>query len=324
MMARETLLGRVSVLAGLPDELRERLAAEAKVVRLPAGAWLMRKGDVAESLYVVRSGRLEVVDDGPPETVVRVLRRGEVLGELALLKGGRRSASVRAQRDSELLEVGSTEFEALVQEAPSYALGLLRTMVAQLAVSRIPMSATALPRTVAVVGLDRGAPVLELAERLAVALGRHGSVAHLRAQPGVTLTDTDMASMLDRAERTNDRVLLTSDETEPGRPWTAFSLREADLVVAVSSGAPTPLWSDQRAALLGCELIVSAPPSPSGWSPCWRRARCRCSAGRSSCRTPWRSPPGGWRAAPSASYCPAVGRGPSRTSACSRSCARPA
>src|SRR4051794_23844032 len=253
--ARGVLLAEVSVLAGLPDELRERLAAEAKVVRLRAGAWLFRTGDVGHSLYVVRSGRLEVVKDGPPDTVIRILRRGEVLGELALLKGGTRSASIRAQRDSELLEVGSTEFEALVHEAPSYALGLLRTVVAQLAVSRTPRSAAALPRTIAVVGLDAAAPVPELVDLLAEALGRHGSVARLCANPRIA--DADMASVLDRAERDHDRVLLVGAEPHPADRWTGFCVREADLVIAVSAGPPTAAWLAHPAQLLGCELVIT-------------------------------------------------------------------
>jgi NTE family protein len=253
--AHGALLGEVSVLAGLPDELRDRLAAEAEVVRVPAGGWLFRKGDVAQSLYVVQSGRLEVVDDGPPERVIRILRRGEVLGELALLKGGTRSASIRAQRDSELLQVGSAEFEALVHEAPSYALGLLRTVVAQLAVTRTPRFAAALPRTVAVVGLDPAAPVPELVDLLATGLGRHGSVARLSAEP--RFADADMASVLDRAERDHDRVLLKAEAPDPADRWTAFCLREADLVIAVSSGTPAPAWLDDPAPLLGCELVIA-------------------------------------------------------------------
>src|SRR4051794_23074786 len=253
--ARGVLLAEVSVLAGLSDDLRERLAAEGRVGRLRAGDWLFRTGDAAQSLYVVRSGRLEVVNDGPPETVIRVLRRGEVLGELALLKGGTRSASIRAQRDSELLEVGSAEFEALVHEAPSYALGLLRTVVAQLAVSRTPRSAATLPRTVAVVGLDAGAPVLELVDLLAEALGRHGSVARLSADAG--LADADMASVLDRAERDHDRVLLVGEEAHPTDRWTGFSVREADLVIAVSAGPPAAGWLAHSAPLLGCELVIT-------------------------------------------------------------------
>jgi NTE family protein len=69
-------------------------------VAIPAGAWLMRDGKPADSLYVVRSGRLAVMAEGPPETLVRMLRRGEVVGELALLRAGTRSASVRTHRDT--------------------------------------------------------------------------------------------------------------------------------------------------------------------------------------------------------------------------------
>jgi predicted acylesterase/phospholipase RssA/CRP-like cAMP-binding protein len=260
-MAHAASLREVSALTGLSEELKERLAAEARVIHVAAGAWLLRKGEVAENLYIVRSGRLEVVDEGPPQRSIRCLRRGEVLGELALLKGGTRSASVRAQRDSELLQVGREQFEGLVQEAPNYALGLLRTVVAQLAVSRTPVSGTALPRAIAVVGLDGGAPAVEVADLLAVALGRHGSVARLAGQPADG--KADLASVLDRAERDNDRVVLAGGQADPIDPWVGFCLREADLVIAVSSGAPAATWLDHRAALLGCELVITGAHVPA-------------------------------------------------------------
>ena len=87
----------VPVLSNLDDELLGRLASEMDEVRVRAGEWLVREGDVAESLYLIQSGRLEVVAEGPPETLIRVLRRGEVLGELALLTDEVRSASIRAR-----------------------------------------------------------------------------------------------------------------------------------------------------------------------------------------------------------------------------------
>jgi Cyclic nucleotide-binding domain len=89
-------LRRVPVLSDLDDDLLDRLAEQVDEVSVRAGEWLVREGDVADSLYLIRSGRLEVVVEGPPETVIRVLRRGEVLGELALLTEQVRSASVRA------------------------------------------------------------------------------------------------------------------------------------------------------------------------------------------------------------------------------------
>src|SRR5512134_812882 len=121
-------LRRVPVLSGLDDELLGRLAAELTLVSVRAGDWLVREGEAAETLYLIRSGRLEVVAEGPPETLIRVLRRGEILGELALLTEEVRSASVRARRDSELLELGRRQFEELISGAPGFALGLTRAM----------------------------------------------------------------------------------------------------------------------------------------------------------------------------------------------------
>jgi CRP-like cAMP-binding protein len=73
--SRAAFLRRVPVLSGLDDELLSRLASEVTEAEIRAGEWLMREGDEGNSLYLIRSGQLEVVDEGPPETVIRVLRR---------------------------------------------------------------------------------------------------------------------------------------------------------------------------------------------------------------------------------------------------------
>ncbi|MBV9682805.1 MAG: cyclic nucleotide-binding domain-containing protein, partial [Solirubrobacterales bacterium] len=156
-------LRSVPVLAGLSNALLERLAGEVANVQVEAGQWIMREGEAADSMFIVRSGRLEVVDEGPPERTIRILRRGDALGELALLREGKRSASVRARRDARLFELGRAQFEALIQDAPSFALGLTRAMGAQLAASRTPMLAATTPRTIAVVGLERAAPTAGVA-----------------------------------------------------------------------------------------------------------------------------------------------------------------
>jgi NTE family protein len=243
-----SFLRNVPVLAGLSDELLRRLIEEVQEVRVGAGEWVMRQGDTAESVCIVRSGRLEVLDEGPPEAVIRILRRGDVLGELALLREGTRSASVRARRDTELIELGRASFERLIQTAPSFALGLTRAMGAQLAASRTPVAAATPPRTIAVVGLDQGAPVAEVCELLADSLAGHGSVARLGAG--------ELAS-IEQAEREADRVVLRC-AAAPGDPWTDLCVSEAHLVVALSSGVLSAEWRQRATALQGCELLVFA------------------------------------------------------------------
>jgi predicted acylesterase/phospholipase RssA/CRP-like cAMP-binding protein len=255
MTGAAAFLRNVPVLAGLSDELLERLTGELRVLAVSAGTWIMREGDVASSLFIIRSGRVDVVDEGPPEALIRVLRRGDVLGELALLRQGTRSASARARRDAELLELDRAAFEDLIQQAPSFALGLTRAMGAQLAASRTPIAAATPPRTIAVVGLDAAARPAEVAEELAGALAGYGSVA--------SLSVGDLGA-IDKAERDRDRVVLRGGK-DPGDEWTELCVREAELVVAVSAAVPDSAWLARAPALRGCELLLGGPAASAGW-----------------------------------------------------------
>src|SRR4051794_1584547 len=72
------------------------LATAATPERVRAGDWLWREGDPGDSLCVVLTGRLEAVIENPaPGRVLRVVGRGQAVGELALLTDSTRSASVR-------------------------------------------------------------------------------------------------------------------------------------------------------------------------------------------------------------------------------------
>jgi NTE family protein len=245
-MRTAAFLRNVPVLAGLPDELLERLAGQVNDVRVHAGAWIMREGEPADSMFIVRSGRLEVLQEGPPETLIRILRRGDVLGELALLRTETRSASVRACRDAELVELGRAEFEALIREAPSFALGLTRAMGERLAASRMPVVAATPPKTIAVVGLDPGAPTAAIAEALADGTSPYGPVARLAGGELATI---------DQAERDAERVVLHGGH-DPADEWAELCVHEADLVVAVTTGVPEAGWLRKTTALHGCELLV--------------------------------------------------------------------
>jgi NTE family protein len=248
-------LSAIPVLAGIPPEQLERLAAGVRLRRIPAGEWLLREGDDAESAFIVQSGRLEVLAEGPPKRLIAVLSRGDVFGELGLLVDGRRTASVRARRDSNLLELSRRDFETLIQEAPSFALGLTRTMGAYLAGSRPTAFTRSRPRTIVVAGLDDPALALETANALSAALQRHGSVGRLHPDDGAGPEGRRTA--LDRAESMEDRVVLACSGG-PADEWTGFCLSEADLVLVVSHGTPGRSWMACPAALQGCELLVAA------------------------------------------------------------------
>jgi NTE family protein len=251
----------VPLFADLDSELRAEVASRATTVELAAGEWLFHQGDPGDSMYVVLLGRLEVLIESPELTLIRVAGAGAALGELALLNDTPRSAGVRARRDSRLLRVDREQFTVLLEEVPSFAQALTRTLAALLQDSRaLTPEPTPLPATIAVVAARAGGPsTAELAARLAALLG-----------PGTALLDEPgeaPGDRLDRAERENERVLLVSETPAGSDRWTDFCVRQADRLLLVAEGDPPP----GPAARLGAgrrEVLLTGRPRSgalAGW-----------------------------------------------------------
>ncbi len=254
-------LGRVPMFAALEPALREALGDRVESRRISAGQWLFRQGDPGDAMYIVRTGRLEVVDDATG-AVIRELGRGDAVGELALLTASARSASVRAARASDLLAVARVEFEQLLNDSPALSLSLNRVLAGQLRDTHAPAS-TIRPRptTVTLAALDDRVPVSDLARRLAVALGRYLSVVVLdRREADAAAADGEPAAvygpLLDRAEADHDLVLLDGANALSGSPWAEFCLQQADRILAVTGGGPVPDRLGERAELRGCDLVA--------------------------------------------------------------------
>ncbi|MGH8030537.1 MAG: DUF1003 domain-containing protein [Arenimonas sp.] len=111
----------------LEDADRERLAQVVDLVVLEAGATLFKAGDPGESLYIVRSGDVELFirDTAGQKIVLTVAATGEIFGELALLDRGARTATALALTDTELLELDRDDLLLLFQRTPTAALSLL-------------------------------------------------------------------------------------------------------------------------------------------------------------------------------------------------------
>jgi EmrB/QacA subfamily drug resistance transporter len=268
-------LARVPIFAGLDAPLREALAGRGQSVRIEAGDWLFREGQPGDAMYLVRAGRLEIVDERAG-TVIRELGRGDALGELALLTTSPRSASVRAARASDLLAISCEDFGDVLTGSPAISLALNRTLGQQLRDTRAPLPTTrALPTTVALVALDSGVPVVELAGRLGVALRRHLKVAFLSGRecdgpPSGSETASVYGPLLDRAEADHDLVLLAAGSALSTDPWTRFCLQQADRTLAITTGTPIPEAWRYPAELRGCDLVTYArndePVEVGGWA----------------------------------------------------------
>lgn len=127
---RGALLRRVPLFARLDDARLDVLAAAATTRRLAAREELCHKGDDAAQVYVVASGRLKVVaaSSEGDEVVLNLLDAGEVIGELPMLLGGPRTATVVALEPSEMVVLERREFLRFLREHPEAGSELLTVL----------------------------------------------------------------------------------------------------------------------------------------------------------------------------------------------------
>jgi predicted acylesterase/phospholipase RssA/CRP-like cAMP-binding protein len=265
-------LARTPLFSGVAPELVERLAAKSRTRRLAAGKWLFRERDLGDEMYVVRAGRLEVVDEGAG-AVIREYRRGDALGELALLTDSPRSASVRAARATEMIAVDQADFTELLHGSPALSSALNRSLSRRLQDTRASAATTRQrPVTVALIPLDQRIPVARLATRLGATLRTQLSVAVLggavvpdAAAPGEPVGV--YGPLLDRAEAGHDLVLLVGGSALD-EPWTKFCLQQADRILAVTGGGPVPPALGHYPELQACDLVAydAAPGALDGWA----------------------------------------------------------
>jgi CRP-like cAMP-binding protein len=123
-------LAQSGLMKVLTPEARERLLAQGRVVRLEPNTTLFEKGDPGDGLYIVVEGEIEVgaVSEGGRTVRFAALGAGEVLGELAAIDAGPRSADARATRRTSLIKISRDALLEILADEPGAALALLTAL----------------------------------------------------------------------------------------------------------------------------------------------------------------------------------------------------
>ena len=117
LAARVAVLEAAEMFAAAPRQVLERLAAASTEIDAAPGATVIREGDVADALYVLRRGSV-LVSAGDPPRRLATIGAGGWFGELGLLEGVPRTASVTAEEPSELLRIDGPAFLESLTAAP--------------------------------------------------------------------------------------------------------------------------------------------------------------------------------------------------------------
>lgn len=114
------LLANVPLLSGLSETELDRIAQVAVPRSFPKGARVFHEGDASDACYVIRSGEVRVTREHSDGRAIALatLGAGEIVGELAMLDGEVRSASVEALTDVELLAIAAVDMRGLLGRNP--------------------------------------------------------------------------------------------------------------------------------------------------------------------------------------------------------------
>lgn len=116
-----------------PSEIQELLPI-IEVEEYSAGQTLFTEGDAGDAWYALYRGKVDVIKDiGPDKKEIHPLDAGACFGEIALLDGAPRSATIQAIDDCVVLRVSQSAFEELLDQSHSVAYKLLRHLAVMLA-----------------------------------------------------------------------------------------------------------------------------------------------------------------------------------------------
>ncbi|MCG6933185.1 MAG: cyclic nucleotide-binding domain-containing protein [Gallionella sp.] len=109
--------------------LAELFQHETGLLDLPSCETLFKEGDPGKVMYVLMSGTADII---VRNQVVETIEPGAIVGEMAMIDEGPRSATIIAKSDCKLLPIDKKRFDFLVQQTPNFAVHVMRVIATRL------------------------------------------------------------------------------------------------------------------------------------------------------------------------------------------------
>lgn len=244
---------------------------------LSNGDILFHQGDVSDGMYVVLNGRLRFTAADSQGNIVasNEVGPGETIGEFALITEERRSATVFAVRETNIVKLTPTVFANFVRERPQIMGHLTRIIIERQQQGLQSKKVAALAKlTLAIVPISPSLDAFGFAQTLANAMSRYGDTLPLDAphfdshtshqEAAQTPPDSPhgpaVAAILDELEASHDYLLYVADPNLTH--WTRRCLGQADRVLLLADPHQNPLpgtveqWLNQFEVPIRTELVL--------------------------------------------------------------------
>ncbi|KAI1498928.1 hypothetical protein F5X99DRAFT_301176 [Biscogniauxia marginata] len=250
-------------------------------VQVSAGQVLFNKDEESEAIYLVLNGRLRLVEDRRDGgmNVRAEFGQGDSVGELEVMTESTRSGTLHAIRDTELVKFPRTLFNSLGQEHPNITIKISKIIAARMryliddpagptgkdgmtGTSINKSSSTLNIRTVAILPVRAGIPVVEFGNRLMNALAQVGTpngatslnqsaiLGHLGKHAFNKMGKLKLSHYLADLEEKYGLVVYVAD-TSVTSPWTQTCITQADCILLVGLAEGSPEIGEYERFMLG-------------------------------------------------------------------------
>lgn len=245
------LLAQTPLFAGLAEEPLAQLAARTRLVDVGSGETLLNIGEPAECMYIVAVGRLRVLlADG---TLVNEIGRLEPTGEISLLSGEPRTATVFAVRDTKVLRIDRKDLLEVFNRHPAALLEMTKTVITRLRQNQraATLAAVRRSRCFAIVPATPAIDLIPFAGAFRDALSSNGRVrvldvaavdaalgpgtANLRIGDDEIESEEHLIDWVQEQEIANRHLVYLADRECSN--WSKRCFREADRILVLADAA---------------------------------------------------------------------------------------
>jgi len=231
-------------LGELDPNVWEKLLPAIRWKRLTAGETLFREGEDGDAMYVVVSGRLRASreEDGKIRTLGDI-GRGETVGEIALLTGELRSATVCALRDCVLAGLDRPTFNELARACPEAVMHVAKVQFDRIQRANLPRSLGKQRLSIMVLSADPACEAEPIAVKLheeIIARGHQSTLATVQQVPSGSGADRRhrLAIWLNEQEAASTHLVMAGVPQD--EDWNRQCLRSADAVLIVAGPGRKP------------------------------------------------------------------------------------
>ena len=255
------LLSETDYFKKLPVKLLREIESLMQWQYLPDNEILMNQGDRGDSMYVVLNGRLMYYSKNEEGEVISkgFLGRGDIIGEVSLLTGEKRMASVVAYRESEVIRFSNTSLKRYMLRFPKLAPSIARVVAQRLHQSLSKHKENPPPKNIALIPIHKNISTHQFSQALKSSI--QGRVLLLDEKGlleshGFNFSDSEdngvsirFRHWLSGMEKDYDTILLVG--STHASPWTEQAFRQADRLLLLADATGSGRMSEVEIKFLG-------------------------------------------------------------------------